>query len=324
MVRESHNNKKQPLVSVIIPTYNTGVYIKEAVDSALSQTHPNIEIIVVDDGSTDNTKAVLQPYINSEKVKYIYQRNKGLPGARNTAIKEAKGKYVALLDADDLFLPDKLGRQVQHLEENKDLDLSYCDIYHFKDSEPDKLLRLNYTYYSGEAVFEKLLEKNFIAPLSVVVRRSVFDRLGYFDESLRRSEDYEFYLRLAYGGAKIDFLPTPLAKLRIRHRANLQGLESQPKMKMSSLNVLKMVSERMSGEDREKYKMIERIETYKRKLGWAYLMVGDKKAAKEYLSPMISVLASIVPTRVLSSILAKLYYRNQARRFSRVGVVHPK
>ena len=99
---------KQPLVSIIIPAYNAAAYIREALDSALAQTYRNKEIIVIDDGSTDKTSRLLERYIKTESIIYIHQGNHGLAGARNTGIKTARGKYISLLDADDLLPPLKI------------------------------------------------------------------------------------------------------------------------------------------------------------------------------------------------------------------------
>ncbi len=203
------------LVSIIIPSYNAARYVQEAINSALDQTHKNIEVIVIDDGSTDETKNILEPYATAQKIKYFFQENKGLSAARNAGVKIAKGEYIALLDADDIFLPEKIEEQVQFLEQNPHCDVCYCDLYHFWDENPHKLLKLNYKYYSGADVLPGLLEKSFIAPLTVVLRKSVFNRFGYFDENLKRSEDLDFWFRLAYGGAQIFFLPKILTKLRM-------------------------------------------------------------------------------------------------------------
>ena len=225
----------EKLVSIVIPSYNTEKYIKEAVDSALAQTYTPIEIIVVDDGSTDNTKNVLGPYLERNAITYIYQANRGLAGARNTGIKASRGEYIAFLDADDIFLPEKVARQAAHLDANPKCDISYCDLYHFWDEEADKLFKLQYQYYSGADVLPHLLEKSFIAPLSTVFRRSTFETYGMFDENFRRSEDLEFWLRLSYSGANFCFLPEILGKLRMRRTANLQGIESQPMVKLTML-----------------------------------------------------------------------------------------
>src|SRR3989304_595361 len=112
-----------PRVSVIIPTYNTAHYIAPAVESVLGQTYQDTEIIVVDDGSTDNTRTVLTPYM--DRIQYIVQDNKGRSEARNRGIHQSQGEFIAFLDADDLWLPDKLSQQVAALDEHEQAVLAY-------------------------------------------------------------------------------------------------------------------------------------------------------------------------------------------------------
>jgi len=271
-----------PKVSIIIPSYNSAGFVREAVDSALSQTYKNIEIVIVDDGSTDGTKKILEPYIKSGKIKYIYQANKGLSGARNAGIRNSTGDYVALLDADDIFLPKKIEEQVAYLESHSDCDVSYCDLYHFWDGHPDELMKLNYAYYSGRDVFPKLLERSFIAPVTVVFRKNVFEKYGYFDEAIKQyAEDFEFWLRLSYRGANICFLPKILAKLRLRREGNIQS--NQPKMKLTALGVVENLYRDMSPSERERYNMGSYLRAYGAKTALAYLMAGDKKSALKFL-----------------------------------------
>lgn len=274
---------EKQLVSIIIPSYNAAGYIKEAVDSALAQTYENIEIIVVDDGSTDNTKEILAPYIKKRQIKYFYQKNQGLSAARNVAIKNSKGEYIALLDADDIFLPAKIEKQISYLENNHQCDVCYCGLYHFFDGVPDKLLKLDYRYYSGVDVLPQLLERHFIAPLAAVLRRSVFDRFGYFDENLKRSEDLEFWLRLAYGGVQICFFPEILAKLRIRTKNNLQSFDSQPEVKLTNLKVIERLNQKMTLVERRRYKMNFHLMRYRFKTAVAYLLTGNKSEARTFL-----------------------------------------
>lgn len=309
---------KLELVSIIIPAYNAAVYIREAVDSALAQTYPNCEVIVVDDGSTDNTRVILEPYINARKIQYIYQPNKGLSGARNTGIRAAKGEYIALLDADDLFLPTKIERQIKYLTENPSCDVSYSDLYHFWDEEPNKLLKLNYKYYSGEEVLSHLLWNHFIAPLTVVLRRSVFNRFGYFEENLRRSEDLDFWLRLAYGGAEICFLPEILAKLRMRKTTNLQGLESQPQVKLTGLQVVERLNDRMTAGDKEKYQMSEVIKFYRQKVAFAYILTGNKQEAKKYASPALRMALMLIPIVLLRALAVRMYFQKRAKNYQAI------
>ena len=190
-----------PLVSIIIPAWNAERYVREAVDSALAQTHPNCEVIVVDDGSTDGTEGVLRSYRDAGRIHYIRQANKGLAGARNAGIRAAAGEYVAFLDSDDIFLPEKVAKQLRALAEHPDCAACYSDLIHFTDMEPRTFFHHRYQYPSGD-ILVPLLHRQFLNPLSLVVRKDVFERFGYFDETYRRSEDWELWLRWAHAGIR--------------------------------------------------------------------------------------------------------------------------
>src|ERR1700722_15750951 len=142
-------SESQPLVSVIIPAYHAAPYIAEAIDSVLGQTYQHIEIIVVHRDSGDGTDAVLKPYLSKKAILYIEQEGKGLSNARNLGIRRAHGEFIALLDADDIFLPEKIEKQVGYFEKHPHCDVCYSGAWHFMDGKPDMLLKLNYTYYSG-------------------------------------------------------------------------------------------------------------------------------------------------------------------------------
>ena len=272
------------LVSVIIPAYNVERYIKESLDSALVQTYRNIEIIIVDDGSIDSTRRVLDPYIEKKNIKYIFQLHQGLPSARNTAIRNSQGEYIAFLDADDIFAPTKIERQVEHLEKNPDCDVSYCDLYHFFDDRPGQLFKLDYHYYSGKDFLPNILRYFFIAPLTVVLRRSVFERFGYFDESFVVAEDLDFWLKVAYRGGRICFLPEILGKLRLRQKGNIQTLEDQPRLKLMALRGVEKLNSEMREEERQRYRMQFHLMRYRLKVAFAYLLVGNKNDAQKFVA----------------------------------------
>lgn len=194
----------KPTVSVIIPTYNCAKYICETIDSVLSQTYKDFEIIVVDDGSTDNTKEVLKPYM--EKIRYIYQKNGGRSSARNTGIKTARGRYVAFLDSDDLWIPGKLAKQVNILESNENIDFLFGDKQRFSDDgriiTSSMFVKRGYDEnFFGDSLYvrdayKKLLQGSFIPTGTVIMKRECFDRSGLFDEAIY-AEDFEFWLRTA-------------------------------------------------------------------------------------------------------------------------------
>lgn len=182
-----------PKVSVIIPTYNREAMVSEAIQSVLDQTYTDYEIIVVDDGSTDGTGKLLQEKFG-EKIHYYYQENQGLP-PRNKAIRLAAGEYLAFLDSDDLWRPDKLASQVQILNNaGADTGLVYTGIemINSRGQVVEELI----DNFQG-VVVDKLIDRNFIPTSSVMMRRGCFKRCGFFDESLKRSEDWDLWLRVA-------------------------------------------------------------------------------------------------------------------------------
>lgn len=266
----------QAKVSVIIPSYNAAKYIKEAVDSALAQTYENIEVVVIDDGSTDNTKKILAPYAEKMRIKYVYESNKGLAGARNAGIKNSQGEYIAFLDADDIFLPEKVEEQVRVLEANRGYGACYSDLFHFDGA--GKLYHHRYKYPSGD-VFEPLLHKQFINPLTVMARRELFNKYGYFDESLRRSEDWYVWLLWARAGVKFYYLDKPLAKYRVRSAGNLSSIKSEPEMKEKNLFIFERLGKKLSEKEKERYGFEKILGLLRIKLVFAYLMVGNKTAA---------------------------------------------
>jgi len=178
----------QPLVSVIIPLYNNEKYICAALDSVFAQDHLNMEVIVVNDGSTDKSLMELEPYL--DRIMLIDQVNGGASSARNTGILASAGKYVAFLDADDLWLPGKITAQVEFLESNGDFGLVCVNLCRSGDKE--KVL-INQSGW----IMDSLLNSCELWTSAVMVKRSVIDSVGVFDETLMVGEDYDLWLRIA-------------------------------------------------------------------------------------------------------------------------------
>lgn len=203
-----------PTVSVVIPTYNAADLLPDTVESVLNQTYRDFELIVVDDGSTDETPQVMEVYMDD--VRYIRKENGGSASARNRGIREAKGQYVALLDADDLWLPEKLECQMEQFEAQPDLAWSYTDWIHVDAETGDTLYQGSQVMdYRGGDVLRPLLVRLFIPPSTEVIRRDVFEEVGTYDESElhRISEDWEFTLRVAER-YPVGYVDRPLAKRR--------------------------------------------------------------------------------------------------------------
>ena len=185
----------RPLVSVIIPTYNRADYIAEAIDSVLGQTYPAIEIIVIDDGSTDDSRAIVERF--GPKVHYVLQDNAERGAARNHGLRLAKGKYIAFLDSDDLWLPTKAEEDVAFLERNPGVGLLCTDAIQI-DGDGKELKVLRAKAASGR-VSDNLLRHNFVLMAAHLARTSLLREIGGFREErqLAGSEDWEMWVRLS-------------------------------------------------------------------------------------------------------------------------------
>jgi len=203
-----------PVVSVVIPTYNYGRYLGQAIDSALIQASGDLtlEVIVVDDGSTDDTAGVVERF--GSAVRYERQENRGPSAARNRGIAEARGDFVAFLDADDHWLPGKLALQLRELSVRADTaGVHSAFIVQLPSGETGRVGR--YWRQPGHhPTFRDLLRGNSINMSTVLIRRETLASVGPFDESLRTAEDWDLWLRLFLAGHRLHYMATPLALTR--------------------------------------------------------------------------------------------------------------
>ena len=201
----------QDLVSVVIATFNMGRYLPQAVQSVLSQTYSNVEILIIDDGSTDDTAQIIRRWDQHERVRVYRQSNGGQAQARNRGVALSKGRYVAFLDADDEWLSHKLSRQMP-LFANPQVGVVYSE-YECMDGEGRALPKPPTRMYRGR-VTAALLIDNFVSFQTAVVRRECLERHGAFDESVRMGDDYDLWLRLS-AHYEFDFIPQPTARYRV-------------------------------------------------------------------------------------------------------------
>ncbi|MCK4851950.1 MAG: glycosyltransferase family 2 protein, partial [Candidatus Omnitrophica bacterium] len=233
-----------PETSVIIPAYNCAGYITEAVESVLGQTYKDFEIIVVDDGSTDNTREILETYRRRGLIRYVYQGNQGRARARNTGIRSARGGYMAFLDADDVFLPESLEHRVRVMKEHPLLSLVFSDHY-VKRSETDKGFFPHHrerrtiprmapaisAQYGNVYLFNSLcckllfINNEFPWTGTVLIRKACFDRVGYFDEGLERAEDTDMWMRVMAGN-EVGYIDEPLSVYNV-YRGKLDKEETR-------------------------------------------------------------------------------------------------
>ncbi|WP_066406957.1 glycosyltransferase family 2 protein [Flavisolibacter tropicus] len=193
-----------PLVSVILPCYNYGRYLSDALESLLAQTYTTWECIIVNDGSTDETEEVAKRFAQKDtRFKYIYQKNSGVSMARNQALQAAAGTYFQLLDADDILEKDKLKLQVAYLEENPEIDLMYSSMIFFKEADPNYVVGPKLMHDkqpvsgSGEALLKQLLDDNLFLPGCMFFRRSLYEEVGLFKKGIEGIEDWDYCYRAA-------------------------------------------------------------------------------------------------------------------------------
>ena len=211
---------KQPLVSVIIPNYNYADYLPETINSVLGQGYPGTEIIVVDDGSQDDSENVIRSY--GERVRLIKQNNQGVSAARNRGVQESTGELVAFLDADDVWLPNKLERQVQRILDDPAIGLVHCGLEEVDSS--GHLVGVLLDGMEGSVSREMLLFNRSVilgAGSTALVPRATFDAVGGFDTRLSTSADWDFCYRVAFR-QRVAFVPEALVRYRT-HGANMHS-----------------------------------------------------------------------------------------------------
>ena len=187
-------NNKNIKVSVIIPAYNSAKFIREAIESVYSQTYKNLEIIIIDDGSTDDTKKIAQNY--NERIKYFYQKNMGPASARNSGIKKSTGDYIAFLDADDIWEKTKIEKQLSILKKYPKYKFVYCDA-NFVNS--NKITIPNYPrrveILKGDILLP-FINTYFLLLPTIILDSKCISKIGYFNNNLKVGEDFDFILRL--------------------------------------------------------------------------------------------------------------------------------
>jgi glycosyltransferase involved in cell wall biosynthesis len=215
-------NNTNPRVSVIIPAYSAAKFVGPALNSVFAQTYRDYEVIVINDGSPDTAELeeVLKPY--EGKIKYIAQENRGISGARNTAIRAARGEFVAFLDADDIWEPNFLERQLAEMERRPELDVLYPNAIIFGDSVDAGKKFMDVCRSDGPVTFESLITQRCNVMVSVLARRKTLIDAGLFDEELRSVEDFDLWLRVIKQGGQIGYHRDVLTRYR-RHGASLSA-----------------------------------------------------------------------------------------------------
>lgn len=221
-----------PKVSVIIPTYNREQFIVETINSVLNQTYKDFEIIVVDDGSTDNTKSKLEQF--KSKIKLIEQKNSERAIARNNGVKNSTGQYVAFLDSDDIWIKNKLEKQVEILNSKPEVILTYGQCLRInEDGRKIKTAKRQLRGFSGN-VYERLLMRNFVVSPTPMIKREFFEKTSGFQTKYIPYEDWEFWIRFSLLG-KFHFIDKPLAYYRIHSTQSVKLVQAEKIEEVTSL-----------------------------------------------------------------------------------------
>jgi len=221
---ETEVGSMEERVSVIIPTYNRPKWLPDTIESVLDQTYPQIEIIVVNDGSTDNTAEVLEPY--RDRITYIYKENGGPGSAVSAGIKASTGKYISRVDDDDLFLPEKVESQVRMFQQNPELGLIATD-HHIIDLEGKITRTVAVPDFSRRGAFLSLLLNCIFSQPTVMVRKECHDKVGFYKDTY--AQDYDMWIRIARYYS-VGVIHKPLAMYR-EHGSNRSGRSSNAKVK---------------------------------------------------------------------------------------------
>lgn len=280
-----------PLVSIIIPSYNHSKYITETIESILGQTYDNFELIVIDDGSQDNSIEIIEKLRLNNKFIFIKRENKGLCETLNEGINLSRGKYIAICASDDIYLKDKIKLQVDFLETNPNYALCYGKIISFDNDGNQKFI--NSKKYKSGKLFLDLIKTNFVPAVTQMYRKDIFDNIGGFDKDLW-IEDWDMLLRISYS-YEIGFLDKYLAMYR-NHGENMSGGKNIRKMYENELKILN------KWKDTEAYSKV--INFWEEKW-FSELSRIDKEEARKYLFSALKKIYKRRTFKALSNYILK-------------------
>lgn len=311
------------LVSFIIPTYNCAFAIGETLECLAKQTYENWEAIVIDDGSSDNTKDTIGHYIaRDSRFKYIRQENKGVSAARNRGLKTSKGEYIQFLDADDLISVDKIEKQVKMMEEDRTIDISYTNAFYFADTDKSTL----YTDFalknvkwmteasgSGFPVVKALIDRN-ISPIQSPLFKKDSCFPIYFNEDLTHGEDWLFWFQLAINNKKFYYFDDKNSYSLVRVHGG-SASQSELKMHFGVIDVRRRMSMEISGSPFLNVYEKKELLAYNDKF---YKQLLKKIAAENLLSPkVLSNLRRKCGSKLMIKILIKALNENRKSWFKR-------
>lgn len=265
-------------ISVIIPTYNRASLIERALQSVLDQDYPDIEVIIVDDYSTDNTEDVVKS-VNDPRIRFIkHSHNKGANAARNTGIREASGDYIAFQDSDDEWMPGKLAKQIEVFKHAPaDTGVVYTAFWRIEGNEKNYTPSRDVLMTDGY-LFEELLKRNFITTQSILLKKACFEEVGLFDETMPRLQDWELLLRLSKR-YPFFFIDEPLVNVYHTSGSITSNQEALTK-------ALELLLEKHYGDFAKYRKTLANFNCY---IGQQFFLSGDLKKSLYYCKEALKI-----------------------------------
>jgi len=247
-----------PKISVITAAYNHVKFIRQSVESVQAQTYRDFEHIVVDDGSSDGTAEILKSFVG--QITYIRQDNRGAHAAINEGIRRSSGDYIAIIDSDDAWLPNKLERQIEAIEKSPEAGMVYSLAYFInsKGEVQDLVWLMGTPFDDPNVAFEELLEVNRIPIVTALVKRSCIEEVGFFSETLKALSDWDMWLRISAKWSII-FIPEKLALYRVHENNAWHGLLKSGRVSRERLLLLRNATAAMAGTDHESNESRDRI-----------------------------------------------------------------
>lgn len=283
-----------PRVSVIVPAYNAEKYIRRALRSALAQTYGNLEVVVVDDGSTDATPDVVRG-VGDPRILLVRQENSGQGRARNEGIRRSSGDLITFLDADDYYLQEKVEKQVRFLQSAKEFDVVYCNAVHFYARWPSLFFKREARGHE-QSVLATLLHGTHINPNAVMMKRTVLEQVGLFNETRYYPEDWEMWLRVALAGFRFGYLDEDLVVVEVREDSNTT-MDIQPMLKQHAIDMIERVLPPVVEVNGRTYRREETIRDLQMKKALACLMVGRRR---EYLHTVARIHGRAILPRLVA------------------------
>lgn len=266
-------------ISIILPTYNRAHLLKRAINSVLNQTFKNWELLIIDDGSTDNTKNIINDFSNDNRIKYFYKENSGGPaGPRNMGINEATGEYIAFLDSDDEWLSEKLEKQLS-LFNNTNFNIGFvgCNVNIIEKLNDNTLKSSDYKIKYNGNILQNILESNFILSCSnVLTKKNILIQNGGFDTQLKYLDDWDMWIKISMSGYDFDFIKYPLFNYYI-HETNITKNFNSYQIFLEKVTIL------------NKYKYFSEDTKKLLKTGLQFLSYNNEVASIEYIKKSLSI-----------------------------------